>query len=162
MLLVVAALTTKSMMNQRSIEPGFRTRDVMTGRITLSIRDGDRQVAFFAQLEEKIAQLPGVTAASLSDGLPGTGWHEVNTAIEGRTYVRASAHGNVAKLAVTPGFFTTFDVRMSRGRPITVEDRAARCRWPSSISVSSMRIFQTPIPSAGASTSVRMTPSRRG
>ena len=123
-LLVAAALTTKSIMNLRAIDPGFRTRDVMTGRITLAVRDGDRQAAFFTELEEKIAQLPGVTAASLSTNLPGTGWNEARVAVEGRTYSRRNRRAGVGHLSVTPGFFTTFDVAMSRGRPITMEDRA--------------------------------------
>ncbi|MEP6692642.1 MAG: ABC transporter permease [Gemmatimonadaceae bacterium] len=123
-LLVVAALTTKSIMNLRSMEPGFSSRDVMTGRVTLSIRDNEPRAAFFARLEQEIAQLPGATATSLSTGLPGLGWSEVRVAVGGRTYARAHDHPLVGHLAVTPGFFKTFDIAVSRGRPITAADRA--------------------------------------
>jgi putative ABC transport system permease protein len=122
-LLVVAALTTKSVLNLRSIEPSFRTRGVMTGRITLSIRDTARQAAFFERVEEEIARLPGAAATSLSSNLPGSGWSERVAAVEGRTYARSRDWPAVRHLAVTSGFFKTFDVVVSSGRPITADDR---------------------------------------
>ncbi|HTE44349.1 MAG TPA: ABC transporter permease [Gemmatimonadaceae bacterium] len=122
-LLVVAALTTKSVLNLRSIEPGFRTRGVMTGQITLSIRDSARRVAFFEHVEDEIARLPGATATSLSSRLPGTGWSEGSIAVEGRTYARGRRFPSVRQLAASPGFFKTFDITMSRGRLIGREDR---------------------------------------
>ncbi len=73
-LLVVAALATKSVLNLRTLEPGFGTHDVMTGRVTLRIRDGEQQEAFFSRVERELARLPGSTAASISTGLPGSGW----------------------------------------------------------------------------------------
>ena len=123
-LLVVAALTTKSLLNLRSVEPGFRTEGVMTGRITLSTRDTIRQAAFFQRAEEEIAHIPGATAISLSTGLPGSGWNEGAVAVEGRTYQGTRRFPTVRQLAVTPGFFKTFDVNISRGRAITAEDHA--------------------------------------
>ncbi|MDQ6831104.1 MAG: ABC transporter permease, partial [Gemmatimonadota bacterium] len=123
-LLIAAALTTKSLMNLRAIEPGFRSRDVMTGRITLSIRGNELQTAFFARLEQALAQLPGATAFSVSTNLPGIGWSEARVAVAGRAYVRPLDHPMVGHLAVTPGFFKTFDVAVTRGRPISPEDRA--------------------------------------
>lgn len=122
-LLVVAALTTKSVLNLRSIEPGFRTTGVMTGRITLAIRDTARRAAFFERVEEEIARLPGAGATSLGTNLPGSGWSEQLTAVEGRTYARPHSFPTARRLAVTPGFFKTFDVAVSRGRPIGAEDR---------------------------------------
>ncbi|MEP6495236.1 MAG: ABC transporter permease [bacterium] len=122
-LLVVAALTTKSVLNLRSIEPGFRTRDVMTGRITLSARGAENQSAFFDRVEEEIARLPGAVATSLSTNLPGSGWSGRAVAVEGRTYSGASRWPGARHLAVTPGFFKTFDVAVLRGRAIGVEDR---------------------------------------
>ncbi|MDB4873776.1 MAG: permease [Gemmatimonadetes bacterium] len=123
MLLIVAALTTKSVLNLRSVEPGFRTSGVITGRVTLSTRDTARQTAFFDRLEEEIARLPGAAATSLGSDLPGTGWNGGRVAVEGRTYARKSDQPEVRRLAVTPGFFKTFDVTVSRGRAIGTEDR---------------------------------------
>jgi predicted permease len=96
----------------------------MTGRITLSIREGDRQTAFFDRIEQELARLPGATATSLSTGLPGAGWNASRAAVEGRTYARKRDRPSVWRLGVAPGFFKTFDVVVSRGRPIGAEDRA--------------------------------------
>ena len=67
--------------------------------------------------------MPGATATSLSTNLPGAGWGEGVAAVEGRTYARTNAWPAVRRLAVTPGFFSTFGVAISRGRAIGEEDR---------------------------------------
>jgi putative ABC transport system permease protein len=43
--------------------------------------------------------------------------------VEGETYRRENDHSIVRTLAVTPGFFSTFGVRVTRGRPIAAADR---------------------------------------
>ena len=143
-LLVVAALTTKSVINLRSIEPGFRTRGVMTGRVTLSIRDTARQAAFFERVEDEIARLPGAVSASLSTNVPGSGWNGRAIAVEGRTYARVNSFPVVRHLAVSPGFFRTFDIAVSRGRPITSEDRAGVLR----VAVVNQRFAERQFPGA--------------
>lgn len=124
-LLVVAALTVKSIQNLRSVEPRFRTHDVLTGRVTLTLRDTARQAEFFARLEADVARIPGAAATSLSTNLPGTGWSGGRVAVFGRTYRRAFDRPMVRLLSVTPGFFKTFEVAVVRGRAITDQDRAA-------------------------------------
>jgi predicted permease len=123
-LLVVAALITRSVMNLRSLDPGFRTQGILTGRVTLTARDQVRRTAFFERLEDGIARIPGATATSLSSDLPGTGWGQRDIAIEGARYAPGSMRPAVRHLAVTPQFFETFDVEVIRGRAITAEDRA--------------------------------------
>lgn len=120
-LLIVAALTTKSLLNLRAIEPRFRTENVLTGRVTPTIRDSARRTAFFERLDDEIARLPGVAASALSTNVPGTGWGQRSAVIEGRSDARRT---RVRHLAVTPGFFKTFDVAVTRGRAITRDDRA--------------------------------------
>jgi putative ABC transport system permease protein len=122
-LLVVAALATKSVLNLRVLEPGFRTHDVMTGRVALRIRDTAQREAFFGKMEEALPQLTSATSVSLSSGLPGSGWGEGVAAVEGHTYARSNDWPAVRSLAVTPGFFETFGVTVLRGRPIGTEDR---------------------------------------
>jgi predicted permease len=122
-LLVVAALTTKSIVNLRLVQPGFRTSEIMTGRVTLSAGDSAQRGAFFTQVEEEIRHLAGALSSSLSSDVPGPGWSGRNFAVEGTTYARPNSFPAVRYLAVTPGFFTTFDVRVVRGRQISDEDR---------------------------------------
>jgi putative ABC transport system permease protein len=123
MLLVVAASTTKSILNLRSLEPGFRSRGILTGRISLTTRDTIAQAAFFGRLAAEIARLPGVTSTSLASNVLGSGWSLGSATIEGRTYDPRRGAPAVRHLSVTPGFFTTYDVKVVRGRPITDGDR---------------------------------------
>ncbi|MEP6731792.1 MAG: ABC transporter permease [bacterium] len=141
-LLVGAALTTKSMLNLRSVEPGFRSRDMMTGRITLSNGDSSSQAAFFNRLDEQVVRLFGATATSITSRLPGTGWNERRVAVAGRSYARAYDQPLVGHLAVSPGFFKAFEVRMLRGRPITIQDRMGAPR----VAVVSQRFSEQVLP----------------
>lgn len=122
-LLIVAALTTKSLLNLRSVEPRFRTQHILTARVTLTSRDTARNAGFFEQLDDAIEGLPGVAAAALTSGVPGTGWGRRPTVMEGRVLERGQRRPMVRHLAVTPGFFAAFDVAVTRGRAITREDR---------------------------------------
>jgi predicted permease len=123
-LLMVAALVTKSVLNLRAIEPGFRTEGVMTGRVTLSLRGADRQAAFLERLEAELARLPGAAATSLSTGLPGSGWGQRTIELTGQSYPRPQDYPSVRHLAVTPGFFKAYDIAIMRGRSILPGDRA--------------------------------------
>lgn len=122
-LLIVAALATKSLLNLRAVDPHFRTEHVLTSRVTLTSRDTLANAAFFERLNEEIARLPGVSAATLSTGLPGTGWDRIPAVLDGQTFAPGDRRPRVRHLAVTPGFFQTFDVSGIRGRVITSEDR---------------------------------------
>jgi putative ABC transport system permease protein len=122
-LLIVGALTTKSLLNLRSVEPRFRTRQVLTARVTLTSRDTLRNAVFFERLSDAIEGLPGVAQAALMTGVPGTGWGRRSAVVEGRVLEREAPRPTVSHLAVTPGFFAAFDIAVTRGRAITSEDR---------------------------------------
>jgi len=122
-LLIVAALTTKSLLNLRAIAPGFRTQHVLTARVTLAWRDSVRNARLFERLSSEIDHLPGVTTAALTSGLPGTGWEQSPALVEGREVPQSGRRPIVRSLAVTPEFFAAFDVPITRGRAITSDDR---------------------------------------
>lgn len=122
-LLIVAALTTKSLLNLRSVEPHFRTGQILTARVTLTSRDTVRNAAFFERLADEVQRMPGVSAAALTSGLPGTGWGRRPAVVEGRELAAGERRPMVRHLAVTPGFFAAFDIPVVRGRGITSEDR---------------------------------------
>jgi putative ABC transport system permease protein len=123
-LLVLAALLTRSVMNLRSLDPGFRTEGVLTARVTLTDRDPERRATFFQRLDEAIARIPGATVTALSNNLPGTGWGQREVTVEEAKHPPQAQRPVVRHLAVTPGFFQTFDVEVVRGRAIMAEDRA--------------------------------------
>jgi putative ABC transport system permease protein len=122
-LILASGFITKSIVKLRTLEPGFATADVFTASVTLTSRDTVRRRAFFETLEHELTAIPGVAGAYLGSGLPGTGWGGDRVAVEGRVYARDQDYPSTYTLAVSPGFFDTFGVRVLRGRPIRASDR---------------------------------------
>jgi putative ABC transport system permease protein len=123
MLILASAFITKSITNLRTLEPGFAVNGIFTARVTLPARDTVRQFVFFESLEQALNKQSGLTSVYLGSGLPGAGWGGSRFAIEGRAYERPEQHPMARSLAVTPGFFETFGVRVVRGRAIAAGDR---------------------------------------
>ena len=123
MLILAAAFLTKSFSNLRTIQPGFETIGVYTARVALARADTVRQYAFYQSLEQELSKVPGITSVSMTSGLPGVGWGGSRVAVEGRAYARPQEYPLARTLAVTPGFFGTFGVRVGRGRAIAASDR---------------------------------------
>jgi predicted permease len=71
-LLVGASLCLRSLLNARSIDPGFDTHNTVAAGLTVETfgYDETRGRAFYARLLEQIRALPGVRYASLTDHLP--------------------------------------------------------------------------------------------
>src|SRR5215207_7996665 len=67
--------------------------------------------------------MPGAAGVYLGSGLPAIGWGGDQLAVEGRVYARERDYPSVRSLAVSPGFFSTFGVRVSRGRGIVAGDQ---------------------------------------
>ena len=122
-LLIAAGFATRSIMNLRQLEPRFASRDVFTARVSLTTADTLRRREVFEALDGQLRALPGVQGAYVGSGLPGTGWGGSRLAIEGKTYPRERDRPFARTLSVTPGFFTTFGVRVVSGRAITAADR---------------------------------------
>jgi predicted permease len=126
-LLVAAGLTIKSVTKLRGMDPGFATRDVFTARVGFPLANTDTiaQRQYFLQLAERVSQLPGVSAAAVSSGLPGArqGLGGTNFAIEGKSYAQESEYPNTRTLAVSAGFFATLSVPLHDGRLFTSADR---------------------------------------
>ena len=122
-LLVGAGFITKSVVKLRSVDPRFVTANVFTARLTASPADSLKQRAFFESVERELSAIPGIDGAYLGNGLPGSGMSADRFVIEGRTYRSDRDYGRTRTLAVTPGFFPTFGVRVLKGRGITTDDR---------------------------------------
>jgi len=122
-LLIASGFVTRSIANLRTLEPRFASADVFTARVSLTTRDTVKQQQFFEALERELTALRGARGAYLGNGLPGTGWSGGRFAVEGRAYARDRDYPFARTLAVSPGFFSTFDVRVLRGRAIVASDR---------------------------------------
>ena len=109
--------------NLRTVDPGFLTEGVYTARVTPSSPDSAKRRIVFEAVEKQLGALPGVEGAYIGGDVPGSGWSGNRVEIEGGTYARDEDYPFTLSLAVSPGFFSTFGVRVLRGRPITAEDR---------------------------------------
>jgi predicted permease len=71
-LLVGASLCLRSLLNARSIDPGFDVRNTVAGGLNVQTfgYDESRGRAFYAELLERVRAVPGVRSASLADHLP--------------------------------------------------------------------------------------------
>ena len=127
-LLVGAGLLIRSFARLLAVDPGFQSRKVLTFRIQLpdSKYKTDQQISeFYAQLLERIRQLPGVQSASADAYLPFAGVIDgTGVDIEGRPPLPPSEQPVVDVTVVEPHFFETLGVPLLRGR--SFNDREAR------------------------------------
>jgi predicted permease len=118
-LLVGAGLMIKSVANLRTIDLGFETEGVMTGRVDLFEGEYPTQedrVGFFRQLEAGLGSIPGVQGASLVSSLPGTGAARWRFAVEGEAYTVAAEYPQARATVITADFFDVMGARWIGGR----------------------------------------------
>jgi putative ABC transport system permease protein len=129
MLLVGAGLLVRSLIALSSQHAGFATSRVLALGLDLPrarYADDDRVIGFYEQLLERLSALPGVESVGagsslLLSSLPGSA--SIN--IEGRPPMSADAQNiPVPYDTVTPGFFSTLEIPLRRGRTLTTADSA--------------------------------------
>jgi putative ABC transport system permease protein len=141
-LLAGSGLLIRTFIALQEVRPGFRPEHVLTFQINLpSARYGHaRNAAFFRQLEERLARLPGVTAVGTTSQLPFTG-RGYGT---GYSWDEPSLRENLQAdwRFVTPNYFQTTGTRLLAGRFFTeqddpqhprvviVDETLARNAWP--------------------------------
>ena len=124
-LLVASGLMIKSVTKLRTMDPGFRTKDIFTARVGFpsTYTDTVMQKRFQEQLRERLLQIPGARQAALASGLPAVGGNGGSFTVEGVTYNEDRDVPNSSWHSVSPGFFETFEMKASKGRLIDATDR---------------------------------------
>ena len=124
LLLIGAALFLRSLSKLRSIDPGFRTSNILQFSIAPRSAgyDAARTAAFYRGLEQKLQSLPGIHSAGLGSMalLTPTGFARAIT-VEGYRATR----GEVMKPqfdAVSPGYFETMGIQVLVGRNFSIKD----------------------------------------
>ncbi|HKG90587.1 MAG TPA: ABC transporter permease, partial [Gemmatimonadaceae bacterium] len=119
-LLTGAGLLVKSFSRLVGVDPGFRGDDVLTFAVSLSptkYAEEPRVVAFYQQLEARLAALPGVRTVGATSSLPmGGGFSYLSFLVRGRPVPDPSVVQDAAVSAVTPGFFETLRIPLRAGR----------------------------------------------
>ncbi len=131
-LLIAAGLMIKSVVQLKNVPMPFAIDNVLTARVDLprgSYPDSPASIRFFEQLLPRLQAVPGVEAATLSDGLPAAGNGSIPVQIEGKAYTDASDYPLAREGIVTAGYFDTFQTPLIAGREFTAGDDATHpCR----------------------------------
>jgi putative ABC transport system permease protein len=127
-LLTGGGLAIHSLWNVAHVDLGFKSDHLLTFFLPVPdghLNDPAQIVNFYQQLRDRVTALPGVTAMSISEGMPmqGTNFGMPFT-IEGHDVADPSKRPGAGFNMVTPGFFDTFGIHVIKGRPLTEQDRA--------------------------------------
>ena len=127
-LLIAAGLMIKSVVQLRTQPMPFAIENVLTARVDLprsDYPDSTASIRFFEHLLTRLKTIPGVEAATLSDGLPAAGNGTIPVQLPGKAYAQQSDHPLAREGIVTPGYFETFQTRLASGREFTTSDTAS-------------------------------------
>jgi putative ABC transport system permease protein len=123
-LLIGASLCVRSLLNARSIDPGFAVQNRLEVNLDLRILGyTDQQSrAFYSQLVDRVGALPGVRSATMTDYLP-LGFQNIgqHIQIEGRSPEQNRGLG-VGAMSVGSGYFRTMGIPLLEGREFTDND----------------------------------------
>jgi predicted permease len=144
LLLAGAGLLLRSFSKLQAVDPGFDPARVLLAQLTPA-RNGaaDQWRAFYGQLSERIAALPGVEAAGLTEEIFRSGNPDGLITIEGGSPDNsATARIPFSEDVISEGFFQTLRVPLRKGRffnaqdnqgatPVTIiNETMARRFWP--------------------------------
>ena len=126
LLLVGAGLFAHSLYNLKSVDPGFRTENLMTFTVDPSLNgySQSRTQALYARLQQDIAALPGVRGVSMASLAPLTGDIDMSTiTVEGRHLKEGDDMDmNPWVNHLGPGYFATLGIPLVTGREFTSRD----------------------------------------
>jgi putative ABC transport system permease protein len=128
-LLCGAGLLLRSLWRLQSVDPGFDAQDVWTARIALEAKKYEKlpvQNQFFAQLDQRLHQIPDAKAAALVSELPLAGnVIPHNIVFHGRPPVPEGSEPDVLTNLVSPTYFSALRIPVIKGRNFEDSDRAA-------------------------------------
>jgi putative ABC transport system permease protein len=126
--LIGAGLLMRSFTRLRSVDPGFQPAGLLTVRVPLAGGRNaapDRRIAFFRQVTERIATLPGVRAVGAVNTLPLTGLGVGTTfAVEGSPAPSAEQRPLGLLRSATPSYFGAMGIPLLAGRALADSDTA--------------------------------------
>jgi predicted permease len=124
LLLVGAGLFAHSLYNLKSLDPGFRTENLMTFALDPALNgySQSRTQALYARLQEDIGALAGVRGVSMADSAPLTDdINMITVTVEGY-HNKESEDMNPRVNGLGPGYFSTLGIPLIAGREFTKRD----------------------------------------
>ena len=127
-LMAGAGLAIRSFQNLTNSELGVRVERILTFGLRTSphrFSDPAQAIAFFRQILAKVEAVPGVNRASISGNLPDTHAFELEFSVAGQPTNPSGSKPVSGINVVTPDYFSTFGIRLEKGRAFDDEDTAA-------------------------------------
>ena len=132
LLVVTGSFAARSFARILATDPGLRTEDVVTARVSLSsVRypNAARRVAFFENVQAALEAQPGVMKAGSVSMLPLTGQlNDWTFGIEGYTPSAPAVNPGEQTRLVHGNYFDLFGIRLIEGRLFMASDSAATPR----------------------------------
>ena len=126
MLLISAGLLVQAFRKVLHVDPGFRSENVMTYRISLpeaKYGKSEQQVAFFQNVVDRLRRMPGVKSAGAASAPPlggHSGWFF--RAEGGRAFGPKDPDPVVLPVITTPGYFDAIGITFLAGRTFDERD----------------------------------------
>jgi putative ABC transport system permease protein len=134
-LLIGAGLVIRSFDRLQRADLGYDPANILTARVALPYgkysSDGPKTEAFYRQLLEKVAVLPGVELVALNHNLPMAKSDDADftpVVIEGQSIVEERANPYVALQRVTSQYFRLMEIPLKRGRMFDEGDQRKSTR----------------------------------
>ena len=125
-LLVGAGLMIKSLHRVLNVDPGFDTRNLLTGSVILPEKkypDGPKQLAFLHELTQTITNLPGVKQAAAVAIVPLSGAGNTSRFdLEGHPKASGGKEYEASSPTVTQNYFSTMSIPLRAGRFFNSQD----------------------------------------
>ncbi|MEZ5316181.1 MAG: ABC transporter permease [Vicinamibacterales bacterium] len=124
-LLVGAALLLRSFARLTHVDPGFQPDRVLTFSVSLpqgQYPDTGHRAAFYDRLLERLAALPGATAAGMAQTLPLRGNYVLSVEFQGRPPAQPGQEASANYRVISPDYFTAMGIPLRRGRTFTARD----------------------------------------
>lgn len=125
-LLVGAALLTRTLLNLKNTPLGFSTKGLVVFGVKPHVQSVSEGVAFYRELMGRLRVLPGVESVSVATDRPGSGWSDnSDMKVDGKLpEVANGASRTVRSNVVGPNFFHTLGVPVLEGRDFADSDTA--------------------------------------
>ena len=130
MLLTAAGLLLRTARNLQNQSLGIRTGQLVAATVDFgrrTYRTAEKRMQFVNQAEERLRQIPGVSAVAVSDSVPPGGLEHERIlgviAIEGKPRPEGGTGGKVVWRWVTPNYFHILGIPIVRGSGFTEQER---------------------------------------
>src|SRR6185295_8264875 len=129
LLLIMAGLMVKSVVELRHVDSGFSTASLLTQRVALfdaAYPTQAERIRTYGEILDRLDGKPGVTAVAATSSLPVNGTGTELYAVEGRAYPKANELPQARLQTISAGFFDVYQAKILSGRDFSRLDTEGR------------------------------------